>query len=149
RRLSELASEAHPLPKVQAAVDPSPSNPSKSSGTAAAPAPETDSTRKPEARSPGAPVVAKIEAPIGVDKSALAVAEPRRHRSKEHLRFVAKQACLVCGRKHCDPHHLGFMQPRALGRRVSDEYVVPLCRIHHRAVHRVTDEQVWWTQQGV
>jgi hypothetical protein len=87
--------------------------------------------------------------PRGIDKSALAVAEPRRHRSKEHLRFVAKQACLVCGRKYCDPHHLGFMQPRALGRKVSDEYVVPLCRIHHRAVHRVTDEQVWWTQQGI
>jgi hypothetical protein len=79
----------------------------------------------------------------------LALAEPRRHRSKEHLRFVAKQACLVCGRKHSDPHHLSFMQPRAMGRRPSDEYVVPLCRIHHRAVHRVTDEQIWWTQQGV
>ena len=44
---------------------------------------------------------------------------------------------------------MSFMQPRALGRKVSDEYVVPLCRIHHRAVHRVSDEQVWWTQQGV
>jgi hypothetical protein len=85
----------------------------------------------------------------GIDKSALTIAEPRRYRSKEHLRFVAKQACLVCGRKHCDPHHLGFMQPRALGRKVSDEYVVPLCRIHHRAVHRVTDESIWWTQQGI
>jgi hypothetical protein len=41
------------------------------------------------------------------------------------------------------------MQPWALGRKVSDECVVPLCRIHHRAVHRVSDEQVWWTQQGI
>jgi hypothetical protein len=32
------------------------------------------------------------------------------------------------------PHHLGFTQPRALGREVSDEFAVPLCRGHHRAV---------------
>jgi hypothetical protein len=32
------------------------------------------------------------------------------------------------------------MQPRALGRKVSDEFVVPLCRIHHRQVHRSGDE---------
>jgi hypothetical protein len=83
------------------------------------------------------------------DGNVLAVVKPSRHRSKEHLRFVARQACVVCGRKHSDPHHLSFMQPRAMGRKVSDEYVVPLCRIHHRAVHRVGDEQVWWTQQGI
>jgi hypothetical protein len=89
------------------------------------------------------------EAPTGIDKSVLAVAEPRRHRDKEHLRFVGKQACLVCGRKHSDPHHLGFMQPRALGRRVSDEFAVPLCRIHHREVHRVSDEPAWWKRMGI
>ena len=33
-----------------------------------------------------------------------------------------------------DPHHLRFM--RALGRKVSDEFAVPLCRRHHRAAHR-------------
>ena len=65
------------------------------------------------------------------------------------MRFVAKQACLVCGRKHSDPHHLSFAQPRALGRKVSDEFVVPLCRIHHRAVHRVSDERAWWKQAGI
>jgi hypothetical protein len=85
----------------------------------------------------------------GIDKSALAIGEPRRHRNKEHLRFVAKQACLVCGREHCDPHHLAFMQVRALGRRVSDEFVVPLCRIHHREVHRSRDERAWWEQLGI
>ncbi len=29
--------------------------------------------------------------------------------------------------------HLGFTQPRALGRKVSDEFAVPLCRGYHRA----------------
>jgi hypothetical protein len=88
-------------------------------------------------------------APAGIDKSVLRVAEPRRYRNKQHLRFVAQQACLVCGRKQSDPHHLRFTQPRALGRKVSDEFVVPLCRIHHRAVHRVGDEAAWWKETGI
>jgi len=72
----------------------------------------------------------------GIDKSILTVAAPRRYRNREHLRYVAQQACLICARKPSDPHHLGFTQPRALGRKVSDEFAVPLCRGHHRAVHR-------------
>jgi hypothetical protein len=84
-----------------------------------------------------------------VDKSALTIAEPRRYRNKEHLRFVAQQACLVCGRKPSDPHHLRFTQPRALGRKVSDEFVAPLCRIHHRAAHLAGDERAWWKQAGI
>jgi ERF superfamily len=85
----------------------------------------------------------------GVDKSALSLAEPRRYRNKEHLRFVAQQACLVCGRTPCDPHHLRFTQPRALGRKVSDEFVTPLCRSHHRELHRAGDERAWWKQVGI
>jgi hypothetical protein len=85
----------------------------------------------------------------GIDKSILTVAAPRRYRNREHLRYVAQQACLVCGRKPSDPHHLGFTQPRALGRKVSDEFAVPLCRGHHRAVHRSRDERAWWRQTGI
>ena len=88
-------------------------------------------------------------APARIDKSLLAVAEPRRYRNKEHLRFVAQQACVVCGRNPSDPHHLRFMQPRALGCRVSDEFVAPLCRTHHREVHRVSDERAWWKEAGI
>ena len=84
----------------------------------------------------------------GIDKSVLALPEPKRHRNKEHLRFVAQQACLVCGRKPSDPHHLRFTQPRALGRKVSDEFAVPLCRSHHRALHRVGNEVGWWKADG-
>jgi hypothetical protein len=85
----------------------------------------------------------------GIDKSILTVAAPRRYRNREHLRYVAQQACLICGRKPSDPHHLGFTQPRALGRKVSDEFAVPLCRGHHRAVHRSRDERAWWRQAGL
>jgi len=85
----------------------------------------------------------------GIDKSILTVASPRRYRNREHLRYVAQQPCLLCGRKPSDPHHLGFTQPRALGRKVSDEFAVPLCRGHHRAVHRSRDERAWWQQAGI
>src|SRR5262249_35239654 len=39
--------------------------------------------------------------------------------------------------------------PRALGRRPSDEFAVPLCRSHHRAVHRAGDERGWWQITGI
>jgi ERF superfamily len=84
----------------------------------------------------------------GMDKSVLAVAAPRRYRNREHLRYVAQQACLVCGRRPSDPH-LRHVQPRALGRKASDEFAVPLCRSHHRAVHRAGDERVWWKAAGI
>src|SRR5204862_1882115 len=71
-------------------------------------------------------------------------AKTRRLRDKNHLDFVSAQPCLICGRQPCDAHHIRFAQPRALGRKVSDEFTVPLCRIHHRELHRVSDEPKWW-----
>jgi hypothetical protein len=69
-------------------------------------------------------------------------AEPRRGGivDREHPRSVAKPP-FICGRKPSDPHHLRYLQPRALGRGASDEFAVPLCRVHHRAVHRARDER--------
>jgi hypothetical protein len=67
-----------------------------------------------------------------VDKSVLVFPEPRRIRDRDHIRHVIKQPCLICGRRPSDPHHLRFTQSRALGRKVSDEFTVPLCRGHHR-----------------
>jgi len=149
QRLSELVLEADRPPQTQEASATKAAEPAKPGGTMNAPAPEVPSSEA-ALRKESAPPAEAVNNPApSIAHDALAIAKPRRHRSKEHLRFVAKQACIVCGRKHSDPHHLSFMQPRALGRKVSDEYVVPLCRIHHRAVHRVSDEQVWWTQQGI
>jgi ERF superfamily len=87
--------------------------------------------------------------PKGIDKSVLAVSAPRRYRNKEHLRYVSLQPCLLCARKPSDAHHLRFVQPRALGRKASDEFAVPLCRIHHRAAHRASDERAWWKAAGI
>jgi len=84
-----------------------------------------------------------------IDKGVLAVPAPRRIRDRDHVKSVAKQPCLICGRRPADAHHLRFAQSPALGRKVSDEFTVPLCRGHHREVHRFGDEADWWKKTGI
>jgi hypothetical protein len=84
-----------------------------------------------------------------VDKTVLSLPAPRRIRDRDHVKSVAKQPCLVCGRRPADAHHLRFAQSPALGRKVSDEFTVPLCRGHHREVHRCGDEAGWWNSTGI
>src|SRR3984893_14308441 len=128
-RLSELA----PSQTTEAADDAAPSIHVDLAGARATPA-----------KGHGAP-----DQPDGINKSVLVLARPRRFRNREHLRYASQQACLICGRKQSDPHHLRDLQPRALGRKASDEFAVPLCRSHHRAVHRAGDERAWWKAAGI
>jgi len=79
-----------------------------------------------------------------IDKSELPFGEPRRARSREHLRIVSRQLCLVCGKARAQAHHLKYAQPSAIGRKVSDEFTVPLCSTHHRELHTYGDERVFW-----
>jgi hypothetical protein len=85
----------------------------------------------------------------GVNKTVLTLPVLRRIRDREHVKSVAKQPCLVCGRRPADAHHLRFAQSRALGRKVSDEFTVPLCRGHHREAHGCGDEAAWWNDKGI
>lgn len=87
--------------------------------------------------------------PAKIEKSELTISEPRRHHDKSHLKFVASHPCLVCGRSPADAHHLRFTQPRAMGRKVSDEFTVPLCRTHHRDNHNFGDEVAWWERRAI
>jgi hypothetical protein len=103
-----------------------------------------------ETNVPAAPPLA----PVALDglvpnRSQLTIAEPKRLRDKAHLKFVASQPCLICGRQPSDPHHLRFAQPRAIGLKVSDEFTVPLCRGHHRQLHQAGNEKVWWGDRNV
>jgi hypothetical protein len=82
-----------------------------------------------------------------IDKSELTISEPKRHRCKDHLRFVAQQPCLICGRSPSHAHHVRFAQSRGLGLKVSDEFTVPLCAIHHSENHTTGDERRWWQER--
>ena len=62
---------------------------------------------------------------------------------------VASQPCVVCGRTPSDPHHIKFAEQRAMGRKVSDRFTVPICRLHHRELHRRGNERSWWQKQGI
>jgi DNA recombination protein Rad52 len=84
-----------------------------------------------------------------VDKTSLPISTPRRIRDKDHLRYVASQPCIVCGRTPSHAHHLRFVQPKAFGRKASDEWTVPLCLTHHRALHSVGVEKKWWAEKGI
>jgi hypothetical protein len=77
------------------------------------------------------------------------VPKPHRLRDKRHREFVAAQRCVIRGRKPSDAHHLRLAQPRALGRKVSDEFTVPLCREHHGELHRAGNESRWWKDAGI
>ncbi len=111
------------------------------------------------AETPDAPCVEQDGSPNGkctskddqqkIDKSVLSLGEPKRIRSKDHLRFVAQQPCLICGRKPSHAHHLRHAQPRGLGLKVSDEFTVPLCATHHSETHRTGDERRWWQEKRI
>jgi len=77
------------------------------------------------------------------------ISKPARERDRNHLRFVASQPCLVCGRGPSDAHHIKFAEQRAMGRKVSDKFTVPICRLHHRELHRRGNEHAWWNKQGI
>jgi hypothetical protein len=82
-------------------------------------------------------------------KEVTVIGKPVRERDREHLKFVAAQPCLVCGRSPSDPHHIKFAEQRAMGRKVSDRFTVPICRLHHRELHRRGNERAWWQSQGI
>jgi hypothetical protein len=144
-RMRVLELEAYP-PDPMASELPTP--PSEIAPQPESTAPENPSVAE-DAREPQKPMKLRV-ARMRVERSSnLTSVKPRRFRDKDHLRFIAMQPCTACGRQPCEAHHLRFTQPRALGRRVSDEFTVPLCRVHHRELHRQGDERAWWNKANI
>ncbi len=84
-----------------------------------------------------------------IDKAALTFKTARRLRDKSHLLNVGALPCLICGRQPSHAHHLRYAQPHGLSQKVSDEFVVPLCFLHHRELHDAGSERDWWHRQGL
>lgn len=100
---------------------------------------------------PGLPISSDNSSTSEMTTPATAVLSGKtvRKRSKAHLTYVGAQPCLVCARSPCDAHHLKFAQVKALGRKVSDEFTVPLCRDHHEDLHRHGNEMAWWANMHI
>ena len=96
-----------------------------------------------------AEVVSQRGHPSKIDKSVLTFGEPKRLRCKTHLRFVANQPCLICGRSPSHAHHVRYAQSRGLSLKVSDEFTVPLCAIHHSKLHATGNEREWWRERKI
>jgi hypothetical protein len=47
------------------------------------------------------------------------------------------------------PATCALPKTKLLGRKVSDEFTVPLCRGHHREVRRAGDEAAWLEKAGI
>ena len=111
-------------------------------------APDGPQNQRPEPQDPkpnghqAAPILPAIQEVIVLSK-------PVRDRDRVHLRFVAGRPCLVCGRTPSDPHHVKFAENWTAGRKVSDRFTVPLCRLHHHELHRRGNERGWWQQKGI
>jgi DNA recombination protein Rad52 len=84
-----------------------------------------------------------------IDKASLTIGTARRLRDKSYTHHVATLPCLVCESMPSHAHHLTFAQPRGLSLKVSDEFVVPLCVIHHNELHQAGGELVWWKRIGI
>jgi DNA recombination protein Rad52 len=91
----------------------------------------------------------QITAGFAIDKSALAIPSERRLRSKAHRMFVASKPCLICEQLPCHAHHITFAQPRGVSQKVSDEFTVPLCVVHHNELHAFHNEASWWRNQKI
>jgi Rad52/22 family double-strand break repair protein len=131
-------------PTPSATIPPVPTEPVIANGSGEK-EPVSATSQEPVASTP----VKASEAPDCGPELLLPIGGPRRIRDRNHLKFVTNQPCLKCGRWPSDAHHLTFAQPRAMGMKVSDEFTVPLCRLHHRDVHHTRNEFAWWNDLNV
>ena len=80
--------------------------------------------------------------------------KPKRLQDKAHLAFVAQLPCVVCGMLGVQLHHLignyGKDGPvRGWGLRAGDNFVLPMCELHHRRLHADGNEKHFLGEYGI
>lgn len=97
----------------------------------------------------GRPIGGELIQAEASKNTVIVLNKPVRDRDRGHLKFVSTQPCVICGRTPSDAHHVKFAEQPAMGRKVSDRFTVPLCRLHHRELHRRGNERSWWQRSGI
>ena len=66
-------------------------------------------------------------------------------RSKQYLRWVRQQPCVMCGAPADDAHHAVGQHKDLAGMAIKagDEYAMPVCREHHNRIHQDPALQYW------
>ena len=72
-------------------------------------------------------------------------------RSAAFLGFVRQLPCLVCGTPPpVHAHHITYAEPSGMGRKVGDNWTVPLCGgCHHRLHNDPLGEKLFWADNGI
>ncbi len=87
---------------------------------------------------------------------SLALAKPKRERSRAHLDFLRQLPCVMCaveGRatppRSVDAAHVSFLGNKGFGSKASDRFAAPVCRSHHADQHANPPEKTWWARTGI
>lgn len=88
-------------------------------------------------------------------KKHVSAQERREGNSAAHLALIRQLPSCVSGSLGpCDPHHLrsgAALAERGVGMRATDRWAVPLLRIEHDELHRISSrlEEAWFRERGV
>lgn len=79
---------------------------------------------------------------------------PKRETDGKHLDFVRSLPCCLCrhpliGKAKSHAHHLLRGVTRGMGMKASDRKVIPLCDLHHFALHADGNETRYLREHGV
>lgn len=80
--------------------------------------------------------------------SDLMIPKTQVYRSKAYLKHVGSLGCLIC-RRQAIPHHLLRAPGKGMGCRSGDQWAIPLCDDHHKALHASGDETGWLDMYGI
>lgn len=78
-----------------------------------------------------------------------------RERDEQHLAFIRRLNCCICGAPNPDAAHIRSASPvygkRETGgaEKASDKWTVPACRHHHTEQHAAGNELTWWASKGI
>lgn len=73
-----------------------------------------------------------------------------RIRSPKHQKMIKGLPCIIkkdglhCNGKPVDGHHITTLEGQGImGDKAGDEWLLPLCRMHHNSLHHIGEERFW------